>query len=70
MVYETLLTAVVLIGAVSGATYASFIPSMSFAQLDKTVYIIGFAAYIMLLAAPSFLSVKEIVVWRYLRSKI
>lgn len=64
------LTILVVFTSVKGATFIEIIPSIEMAWFDNPYLIIGVVAYGILLLIPSFINVKEVLLWQILRSRI
>ncbi len=70
MLFMILLIAVVLICGVKGGMSATYTPQLSISGVDNPFTVLGLIAYFVLLVIPTFITLREEIVWRILRSRI
>lgn len=70
MAFMIILIAVILLCGLKGGMSAAFTPALSIAGADNPYTIAGLIAYFVLLIIPTFINIREEVVWRILRSGI
>lgn len=70
MIIMIVLIAVVLFCGLKGGMSTTFTPVMSIPGTENAYTVTGLIAYFVLLAIPTFINIREEVVWRILRSGI
>ena len=70
MLFMIVLIAVILVCGAKGGMSATFTPQLSTSGAENPFTVLGLIAYFVLLVIPTFITLKEEVVWRILRSRI